>query len=119
MAIQLQNHINMPSSSRGNHEYLLHKILFSYDQALSIIINSGASGEALAANQDSPPSPGSDDSDNQYSKDHHVTMKRKCVAKWMQKFKVCTETGIETQLDDGYYWRKYGQKDILGTKHPR
>ncbi|KAL5204854.1 hypothetical protein ABZP36_009725 [Zizania latifolia] len=23
------------------------------------------------------------------------------------------------ELDDGFSWRKYGQKDILGTKHPR
>ena len=22
-------------------------------------------------------------------------------------------------LDDGFSWRKYGQKDILGAKHPR
>lgn len=22
-------------------------------------------------------------------------------------------------LDDGYSWRKYGQKDILGAKHPK
>jgi hypothetical protein len=22
-------------------------------------------------------------------------------------------------LDDGYSWRKYGQREILGAKHPR
>lgn len=33
--------------------------------------------------------------------------------------KVRAEAGIEGQLDDGYGWRKYGQKDILGAKHPR
>lgn len=27
--------------------------------------------------------------------------------------------GIEAPLDDGHSWRKYGQKDILGAKHPR
>lgn len=27
--------------------------------------------------------------------------------------------GLEGPLDDGFSWRKYGQKDILGAKHPR
>lgn len=26
---------------------------------------------------------------------------------------------FEEALDDGYNWKKYGQKDILGAKHPR
>lgn len=26
---------------------------------------------------------------------------------------------MEGPLDDGYSWRKYGQKDILGAVHPR
>jgi len=26
---------------------------------------------------------------------------------------------VEGPLDDGYSWRKYGQKDILGAAHPR
>jgi hypothetical protein len=25
----------------------------------------------------------------------------------------------ENPVDDGHSWRKYGQKEILGTKHPR
>lgn len=31
---------------------------------------------------------------------------------------VCSETG-EQQHEDGYNWRKYGQKHILGASHPR
>ncbi|KMZ67484.1 hypothetical protein ZOSMA_267G00370 [Zostera marina] len=27
--------------------------------------------------------------------------------------------GLAGSLEDGYHWRKYGQKDILGTKHPK
>ncbi|KAL6846386.1 hypothetical protein ACP4OV_023834 [Aristida adscensionis] len=27
--------------------------------------------------------------------------------------------GTDYSLDDGYSWRKYGQKEILGAKHPR
>ena len=26
---------------------------------------------------------------------------------------------LEGHLDDGFSWRKYGQKDILGAKYPR
>jgi hypothetical protein len=25
----------------------------------------------------------------------------------------------ETSINDGYSWRKYGQKEILGAQHPR
>lgn len=27
--------------------------------------------------------------------------------------------GGDHPADDGYSWRKYGQKEILGAKHPR
>jgi len=27
--------------------------------------------------------------------------------------------GIDHPADDGHSWRKYGQKEILGAKHPR
>lgn len=33
--------------------------------------------------------------------------------------KVNSENGLEGPGDDGYSWRKYGQKDILGAKYPR
>jgi len=33
--------------------------------------------------------------------------------------KDCSGTGLEGPLDDGYSWRKYGQKDILGANFPR
>ncbi|KAL3653608.1 WRKY Transcription Factor [Castilleja foliolosa] len=125
MTTQLQNHLNVSSSSsRDKCDYLLHKILYSYDQALSIIRNNRrASDETLtpsilmATNQDSPQSLVSDESDQDFK--DLASKKRKAVAKWTKKVKVSPERGIEGQLDDGFYWRKYGQKDILGAKHPR
>jgi len=33
--------------------------------------------------------------------------------------RVSSEMGLERPLDDGYRWRKYGQKDILGANYPR
>ncbi|KAL5231079.1 hypothetical protein ABZP36_029855 [Zizania latifolia] len=33
--------------------------------------------------------------------------------------RVSAAGGAEGPVDDGHSWRKYGQKDILGAKHPR
>ncbi|GER37912.1 WRKY DNA-binding protein 30 [Striga asiatica] len=44
---------------------------------------------------------------------------RKAFPKWSEQVKVRSDTGFEGQLDDGYNWRKYGQKGILGANHPR
>lgn len=44
---------------------------------------------------------------------------RKTLPKWRSQVKVGSTGGVEGPLDDGHSWRKYGQKDILGAKHPR
>jgi len=41
------------------------------------------------------------------------------MARWSMKIKANGGTGLEVLPDDGYSWRKYGQKEILGAKHPR
>lgn len=38
---------------------------------------------------------------------------------WTEQVSVASENGLEGPTDDGYSWRKYGQKDILGAKYPR
>lgn len=38
---------------------------------------------------------------------------------WTEQVKVGTVSGFEGPPEDGYSWRKYGQKDILGAKYPR
>lgn len=47
--------------------------------------------------------------------------KRKATARWTsQQVRVSAAGGgAEGPADDGHSWRKYGQKDILGAKHPR
>jgi hypothetical protein len=30
-----------------------------------------------------------------------------------------SSAGGENPVEDGHSWRKYGQKEILGAKHPR
>ncbi|KMZ67485.1 hypothetical protein ZOSMA_267G00390 [Zostera marina] len=35
------------------------------------------------------------------------------------KMTVNLAKGLAESLEDGYHWKKYGQKNILGTKHPK
>lgn len=44
---------------------------------------------------------------------------RKMQPTWTEQVKVNPENGLEGPTDDGYSWRKYGQKDILGARYPR
>lgn len=41
------------------------------------------------------------------------------MPRWTDQVRVSSENGLEGSHEDGYSWRKYGQKDILGTKYPR
>ncbi|OIT26945.1 putative wrky transcription factor 53 [Nicotiana attenuata] len=44
----------------------------------------------------------------------YVSKKRKQLPTWTEQVRVSAENGFEGPTDDGYSWRKYGQKDILG-----
>ncbi|KAL5856511.1 hypothetical protein ACOSQ3_003969 [Xanthoceras sorbifolium] len=55
-----------------------------------------------------------DNPDNQDS-----LKKRKTVPRWTEIVRVNHENQLQIPPDDGYSWRKYGQKDILGAKYPR
>ncbi|CAL5036886.1 unnamed protein product [Urochloa decumbens] len=44
--------------------------------------------------------------------------RRKGMPRWTLKFRV-PDANLEGTPDDGFSWRKYGQKDILGAKFPR
>ncbi|KAI3955028.1 hypothetical protein MKW98_005031 [Papaver atlanticum] len=48
-----------------------------------------------------------------------ASKKRKTLQRWTEQVRVCEHTGLEGPVDDGYSWRKYGQKDILGANYPR
>lgn len=41
------------------------------------------------------------------------------MPRWTRQVRVSPGIGLEGPLDDGFSWRKYGQKDILGAKYPR
>lgn len=41
------------------------------------------------------------------------------MPRWTKEVKVCSGTAPEGPLNDGYNWRKYGQKDIHSAIFPR
>ncbi|XP_023549004.1 probable WRKY transcription factor 53 [Cucurbita pepo subsp. pepo] len=98
LANQLRTHLHPSSSSHAIH--LIDQILRSYDNALVSL--------APAAALKSTPVP---------------TKKRKVMPKWSEQVKVASASAsasaVEGPLHDGFSWRKYGQKDILGSKFPR
>lgn len=129
---QLKIHLS-PSSMSQTQEFLVHKIVASFEKALLIVKWSGpVENPQPVAPSSAPQSPlsvngsprtVSEDFDKG-CKDHHqehkdFSKKRKTLPTWTDQVRVCSETGLEGPHDDGYNWRKYGQKDILGAKYPR
>ncbi|CAA2965375.1 probable WRKY transcription factor 30 [Olea europaea var. sylvestris] len=119
LASELKNQLQ-PAKSREACQHLVEKILSSYDNALSLLncmalIENPSQGNGLLRSASPRSSDGSDLID---SKDL-VIKKRKTLAKWSAQVRVGCGTGLEGPFDDGYNWRKYGQKDIFGAKFPR
>ncbi|KAK9015822.1 hypothetical protein V6N11_006915 [Hibiscus sabdariffa] len=113
----LRKHLH-PSSPPETRHLLLDKILSSYDKALSML-NSSANSISMVQTKPNvssvQESPGSDASDK-----NARFKKRKTCSGWSEQVRVCCSgTSFEGLLDDGYCWRKYGQKDILGSNFPR
>ncbi|XWS48516.1 hypothetical protein CRYUN_Cryun13aG0084900 [Craigia yunnanensis] len=133
LARQLQVYLNVPfSSSHETSELLIQKIQASYEKALSMLncnITSLAAEpqpSGLASRMsESPPSrsgsPRSEDSDRDFKEQElkDASKKRKTLPRLTQEVRVPPGIALEGPLDDGFSWRKYGQKDILGAKYPR
>ncbi|OVA11453.1 DNA-binding WRKY [Macleaya cordata] len=119
---ELRTHLKQPSSTG---ESLIGMLLSSYDRAISMANKTGCdpritagliSPGSLESPRSKSESPRSDDSGPS-----DLSKRRKTQPKWTDKVRVgaATTTGIEGLPDDGYSWRKYGQKDILGATYPR
>ncbi|CAI9101148.1 OLC1v1038407C1 [Oldenlandia corymbosa var. corymbosa] len=124
-----------------NSEALIQKILSTYDKALAMLTGSwramteedltpnspefgtGRMSMGLPSPLNHPHSPiastPSSEVSNGEKRQKNVSRKRKISAKWNQEVQVCSVRQDGVSLDDGYSWRKYGQKDILGATHPR
>lgn len=112
-------------SSTGDDQALNHSLV---DKMLSVFNNSISLAkfnltELHKVRTDSPRSlahscPGSEDS----SHDLRPSRKRKKMPpriEWVRVSPGGSGSVLEGPLDDGYSWRKYGQKQILKAKHPR
>ncbi|KAL3645738.1 WRKY transcription [Castilleja foliolosa] len=133
-AKQLRFHLCATSASEVEaRDLLLQRVLSSYENALSILNRNGSSsdrqaqivgpmsgGPELSISADG--SPRSEDLNRNLMRDQQEcspTKKRKLQPTWTEQVRVNSENGLDGPSDDGYSWRKYGQKDILGAKYPR
>ncbi|KAK4349690.1 hypothetical protein RND71_032445 [Anisodus tanguticus] len=128
---QLREHFHSAASTHENQELLLHKIFSHYEQSLLILKCSGSPVQSPPAlplssgviessvSVDGSPRSGKKRSFQDHQEFINISKKRKSQPTWTEQVKVSAETGFEGPTDDGYSWRKYGQKDILGAKYPR
>ncbi|XP_061348156.1 probable WRKY transcription factor 30 [Gastrolobium bilobum] len=130
LARQLQIYLHVPSSSQETRELLIQKIISTFEKALEMVNWKGPVGESsqhpsgvVIRKSDSPPlssSPRSEDSDRDLKdQESNASTKRNTFPRWTKHIRVNPGMGVEGPLDDGYSWRKYGQKDILGAMYPR
>ncbi|XP_004248079.1 probable WRKY transcription factor 30 [Solanum lycopersicum] len=92
-----------PLASPEENDFLLEKILSSIDKSLSIL-------NCEVYNGTNDPFPLRDQGQNK---------KRKKMQQWSKQVRVHGTELESFNHDDGYSWRKYGQKNILGAIHPR
>lgn len=127
-AKQLKLHLS--STSSGVQDLFLQRILSSFENGLLILkwANSGAQSQPSQ-----PPVSGGIESsisiDNSRRSENlnpehpngrpEASKKRKTLPTRTEQVRINPENGLEGPADDGYSWRKYGQKDILGAKYPR
>ncbi|XP_016453843.1 putative WRKY transcription factor 53 isoform X2 [Nicotiana tabacum] len=110
---------SVTSTSEATPQLLLQKILSSYEQSLLLL---KWSGSAVQSPQPLPPT--SDDMNKRCFNDQSELIDISKRSKKSQptrtgQVRFITKGGSEGSLDDGYNWRKYGQRCILGAKFPR
>ncbi|XP_074272924.1 putative WRKY transcription factor 41 [Silene latifolia] len=131
-AKQLHNHItNKPNYSSSddnqvlNYSFIIEKMLSTFDKTITLAKqinpsspnNDQAHLESLSKSLDVN-SPRSENS----RPNVRATKRRKMMRKWTKTVKVGpgkSVSGLEGPFADGFSWRKYGQKQILGAKFPR
>ena len=129
---QLRAYFSSTVSSDKIQELHLHMqiILSSFENSLSILKWTDSITQTPQVVVAPPPSisvdeisPKTDDLNGNFKDNdqdlRYVSKKRKQLPTWTEQVRVSAENGFEGPTDDGYSWRKYGQKDILGAKYPR
>jgi hypothetical protein len=131
VAKRLKEELRTPYSL-DTRDLQVQMILSSYEKALRILrCNESTSKsqtitplttslpESPASTNGSPLSEDFDGAIQEHREVKNKSKKRKVAPKLVDQIKVSCESGLEGPHEDGYNWRKYGQKDILSAKHPR
>lgn len=113
---QLELHLHAPSFPVDLCRHLAAQIIALTDRSIGIVRSAVHFPDTPTPPLSRTPSPLSDVFDQPFKTN---TKKRKATAKWTSQVRVSAAGGAEGPADDGHSWRKYGQKDILGAKHPR
>lgn len=104
---------------------LVHQIVALTDRSIGMLHSSpDLAPSPLSATGSPISSDAASDHHNHPFRPAASPKKRKATARWTsQQVRVSAAggggSGAEGPADDGHSWRKYGQKDILGAKHPR
>ncbi|KAK9069635.1 hypothetical protein SSX86_011539 [Deinandra increscens subsp. villosa] len=120
---KLEIDLNLPASS--NETELTQNFTNSDDEALSRYAGTEIRRSEYEYQQQLNGRPHNDHSisDTMDSSQKDASRKKKSsgssIVKWKQQVKVSLEIGLEVPPNDGYMWRKYGQKEILNAKYPR
>ncbi|XP_016496488.1 putative WRKY transcription factor 53 [Nicotiana tabacum] len=119
---ELHLHMQMILSSFENSLSIL-KWTGSITQTPQLVVAPPISNVALESSFSVDESPKTVDLNGNFKENdqdlRYVSKKRKQLPTWTEQVRVSAENGFEGPTDDGYSWRKYGQKDILGAKYPR
>ncbi|XP_074567832.1 putative WRKY transcription factor 41 [Curcuma longa] len=113
---ELESHL-AHSTPADSCKSLAPEILYSIQKSILMVQSSSldSDGAPPSTTGDSPCPPSEGHDCKQMKKN------RNTLHKWTTQVRLIPggAGGVEGPVDDGYSWRKYGQKDILGAKHPR
>ncbi|XP_020237415.1 WRKY DNA-binding transcription factor 70 [Cajanus cajan] len=98
-------------------EKLVKEVLMSFTNSLLFLNNTTTSEPHDASDVQVWDSPKSEDSQESNCKTSTVKERRGCYKR--RRTEQTWEKESEAPIDDGYQWRKYGQKEILNAKFPR
>ncbi|KAJ3709358.1 hypothetical protein LUZ61_013063 [Rhynchospora tenuis] len=119
------------TSTSSTSKSIVSQLLSSTEKSIFLAKScAGLQGEPASSPRSASVSPRSDmselafkcqDQQDDNSNKRETCKKRKALPRWRSQVRVGSMSmgGVEGPLDDGHSWRKYGQKDILGAKHPR
>ncbi|KAI3898185.1 hypothetical protein MKW92_016183 [Papaver armeniacum] len=119
LVMELQTQLNPSSVVSGN--VLVTNILSIFETSLSILNQIKLENESTTPNSSIGHFGGSlfSNCGSDLFQDGSRKRCRKGIVTWTQQVRACEQGGFEGPLDDGYGWRKYGQKKIFGATYPR